>query len=63
MPRELIPKDYMGDGIYIEDIGHTVSLTTENGISVQNKIHIGFAEFAAIKRYFKRVEEGAKNAI
>ncbi|KKL62952.1 hypothetical protein LCGC14_2180080, partial [marine sediment metagenome] len=21
MPRELIPKDYMGDGIYIEDIG------------------------------------------
>lgn len=57
---ELIPKDYMGDGIYIRDIGHAVILTTENGISVENEIHIEPTEWESIKRYMKRVEERRK---
>jgi hypothetical protein len=52
-----IPKDYIGDGIYIEDIGFAVRLTTEDGVSIHNEILFGPQEFEAIQRYMKRVEE------
>lgn len=56
----MIPKDYMGDGIYIEDQGYGIRLTTENGISVQNEILFGNPEWKAIQHYMKRVEEDRK---
>lgn len=34
----LVPKDYIGDGIYAECNGDEIVLTTENGVSVQNRI-------------------------
>ena len=55
-----IPKDYMGDGIYIEDLGYTVALTTENGIDVLNRVLIEPTEWEAIKRYMTRVENKRK---
>lgn len=56
MARELVAKDYIGDGIYIEDCGHNVSLTTENGLEVLNRVLIEPREWEAIKRYMERVE-------
>ena len=56
----MIPKDYIGDGIYIEDQGFAVVLTTENGISVQNSVVIEPLEWESIKRYMARVEENRR---
>jgi len=55
--NNLIAKDYMGDGVYIEDAGFTVILTTENGICAQNTVHIEPLVWECIQRYMKRVEE------
>ena len=55
MSRDKVDKDYMGDGIYANDLGHAMMLTTENGISVQNTIVIETSELAAIIRYAKRM--------
>ena len=52
----LIAKDYMGDGVYIEDEGFSVKLTTEDGISVQNTIVIEPLVWDSIERYMRRVE-------
>lgn len=53
----MVSQEYLGDGVYIEDIGHALLLTTQNGISVTNEIHIGFQEWEALKRYVEQVEE------
>ncbi len=55
--NNLVPKDYMGDGVYIKDDGYYVMLTTENGISTQNSIAIEPLVWDAMVRYMKRVEE------
>lgn len=44
-------KIYIGDGIYMEDMGYAFILTTENGISVQNYIHIEPSEWSAMERF------------
>ena len=53
--REKIEKDYAGDGVYMDDMGFAMRLTTENGISVQNEIVIEKLELKAIIRYAKRM--------
>jgi len=55
-----VPKDYMGDGVYIEDQGYYIVLTTEDGISAQNTIAIEDVVWTAIQRYMKRVEDNRK---
>jgi hypothetical protein len=58
--KEPIPKDYMGDGVYIKDVGFGVELTTENGISVQNTVFIEPLTWKSMVRYMARVEENHK---
>ena len=53
--RGIRPKEYVGDGIYMDDIGYAMRLTTENGISVQNEIIIEPFELKAIIGYAKRM--------
>ena len=53
----ILEKEYIGDGIYIKDMGYGVVLTTENGISIQNTIHIEPMEFKTIEFYIKRIRE------
>lgn len=55
MSREKIDKTYIGDGIYADDIGYAMILTTEDGISVQNVIHIEVRELKAINRYAEAI--------
>lgn len=52
-------KDYLGDGAYIRqgDFLGEVVLTTEDGISEQNRIVLGPGEIAALKRWLERVDE------
>jgi len=44
-------KDYMGDGVYIEGSGYDFTLTTEDGISIQNTIVIDEQILKSIVRY------------
>lgn len=52
-------KDYLGDGAYIQqgDYLGEVVLTTEDGISVQNRVVLGPMEIAALKRWLQRINE------
>ena len=52
----MLKKDYLGDGVYIEDKGHTVVLTTENGICATNTICLEPEVVRAFQRYLKRIE-------
>ena len=44
-------KTYLGDGVYVGFDGHGIILTTENGLSVTNKIYLEPEVFAALKTY------------
>lgn len=33
-------KAYLGDSVYVEDLGNEVILTTENGIETTNRIYL-----------------------
>ena len=50
-----IEKDYMGDGIYADDEGYAMRLTSENGISVLQEIVIEPFMLQAINRYAVRM--------
>lgn len=58
----MIEKDYMGDGVYIEqeDLDGSIVLTTENGIDITNSIYIEPQVWDAIKRYMQRVEDDGR---
>lgn len=47
-------KIYLGDGVYAEDNGYEIVLTTENGISIQNRIVLEPAVMAALHRFYTR---------
>lgn len=60
-----IPKDYLGDGVYVSDDGDGgVVLTTENGIGVQNCIYLEPAVIRALLGYLQRmgwaIQEGER---
>lgn len=67
MPEPDHHKSYLGDGAYVQ-IGNyygEVVLTTENGISVQNRVVLGSTEIAALMRWLReqgiiRAEEQEK---
>lgn len=50
-------KDYLGDGVYADVDGDTIVLTTENGISVSNRIYLDADVLAAFERYVARMKE------
>jgi hypothetical protein len=50
-------KDYLGDGVYVEHDGYGVTLTTENGISVTNRIYVDPQVLAALQRFVRRAED------
>jgi len=43
-------KEYLGDGVYAEFTGWDILLTTEDGRSVTNRIHLEPQVYAALKR-------------
>ena len=49
-------KSYLGDGAYVQIGIEEVVLTTENGVSVLNRIALGPTEIDALIRYLKENE-------
>ena len=47
----------MGDGVYAEDVGHAIRLTTENGVSVQNEVFLEPEVLEAVIGYRARINE------
>ncbi len=45
------PKEYIGDGVYVEHDGYALVLTTENGISVTNRIVLEAEVYEALTGY------------
>lgn len=43
-------KQYLGDGVYLEYDGANLILTTENGISVTNRIVLEWEVFQALNK-------------
>lgn len=48
-------KEYLGDGVYIEDQGYHVVLTTEDGISVTNRIFMDRQVEKNLRQYMERL--------
>ena len=48
-------KDYLGDGVYIDYDGYSIILTTEDGVSVQNRIFMEPQVMQAFQRYIERI--------
>lgn len=46
-------KEYLGDAVYVQQYdGHSIGLTTENGISTTNTI---FLEPLVLRKFFERL--------
>lgn len=58
-------KDYLGDGVYITPGNYMgeIVLTSENGISVLDRIILGPHELAALNRYLARWLAEAKDDV
>lgn len=50
-------KKYLGDGVYFEDHGFQIRLTTENGLGIQNEIFLDDSTFRAL---CLRIEESRR---
>lgn len=50
-------KRYLGDGVYIEDQGYHLVLTTENGIATTNTIFLDSQVVEALIKYVKDLKE------
>jgi len=48
-------KEYLGDAVYVDFDGHMLTLTTENGISVTNTIHLEPEVYGALTQYVQRL--------
>ena len=49
-------KDYLGDGVYINNDGYALIMTTENGVEATNTIYLEPTVIFALLRYIKRME-------
>lgn len=47
-------KEYIGDGVYADQEEYGLVLTTENGISVTNRIVIDVYDLDALESYIRR---------
>lgn len=52
-----MPKQYIGDGVYVDFDGFSLILTTENGISVTNTIVLEPDVWRALIEYVKSLIE------
>lgn len=50
-------KSYLGDGTYVDFDGYSLVLTTEDGISVQNRIVLEPAVYQALVEYVRKLQE------
>lgn len=48
-------KQYLGDGVYVKNDGHGITLTTENGVRISNMIFLEPVVFSALIEYEKRM--------
>jgi hypothetical protein len=53
-------KAYLGDGVYAQVTELGLELTTEDGISVTNRIVLEPEVLDALSRYLERVKEAAR---
>lgn len=54
-------KRYLGDGVYVTCDGYYLWLTTENGISVTNRIALEPSVYAALIEYVDALREEAED--
>lgn len=52
-----MPKEYLGDAVYVEYDGYHIVLTTEDGISTTNRICLDPDVMAALSRYGRKLIE------
>ena len=52
-----MPKEYLGDGVYVDIEDGMIKLTTENGIEVTNTIYLEPNVYSALQEYVKRCEQ------
>lgn len=50
-------KAYIGDGVYVEHDGYALVLTTENGLSVQNRIVLESGVYANPVDYVEHLKK------
>ena len=56
-------KEYLGDGVYVQNDGFGLILTTENGFSVTNEIYLEPEVYAKLISYMDRcVKETMKDS-
>ena len=51
------PKQYLGDGAFVEYDGYGLWLTAENGESVTDKVYLEPAVYAALVAYVERIKQ------
>jgi hypothetical protein len=52
-----MPKEYLGDGAYVDFDGYAIVLTTENGIETTNTIVLEPEVYSALVEYVDRLKE------
>lgn len=57
----IVPKEYLGDSVYVEFDGYHMTLTTENGLPTDpsNRIHLDPAVQVALVSFIERLVEPA----
>lgn len=56
------PKEYLGDGCYVEHDGYALKLTTENGIETTNEIYLELEVYSALLRYVDKINAARKSS-
>jgi hypothetical protein len=56
----MMDKKYLGDGVYAESDGYGIVLTTEDGISVQNRIVLEPDVYSALVQYVEHLTRPKK---
>lgn len=49
-----MPKEYLGDGVYVAENTDGIVLTTENGVAVQNVIYLDEHVLRSLQDYLER---------
>ena len=52
-----MPKEYLGDGAYVDFNGYALVLTTENGIDIQNTVVLEPTVWAALEAYVAALKQ------
>ncbi len=55
-----MPKEYLGDGVYVDHDEYYLMLTTENGIQTINTIYLEPAVYKALTDYVERLKLQSK---